>query len=289
MSNPNRPTCASRARTLSALAASVLSMVACSAPIDLPVTLDEDPGLPQHSIYAPTEAAQVNGLLPIVAWGEGACMTPGGFYREFLSAIAARGYLVIADLGINQFGTDTPELLTEGITWAIAENGRPGSRFYQRLDPTKVAVMGHSCGGLLALHVGGDPRVTTVVAWDSGIFDVGSLGGATKADLQELHGPTLWVNGGPLDIAYPQAESDFAQVPASVPAVWANYDLSEKGPGLTGAHYGTFSERHGGEFARVGGLWLDYALKGDTAARDQFVGPCGLCDAEKWTVESKGF
>jgi hypothetical protein len=157
------------------------------------------------------------------------------------------------------------------------------------LDTTKVAVMGHSCGGLLALHVGGDPRISTVVAWNSGIFEAGNLGGATKSDLNDLHGPTLWVNGGPLDIAYPQAQSDFALVPASVPAVWANYDLSDKGAGLTGAHYGTFGDHHGGEFARVGALWLDFTLKGDATARAQFVGPCELCSAPKWTVQSKGF
>ena len=49
------------------------------------------------------------------------------------------------------------------IDWAIAENERPGSAYYGRLDPHEVAVMGQSCGGLQATAVAGDPRIKTVV------------------------------------------------------------------------------------------------------------------------------
>ena len=44
----------------------------------------------------------------------------------------------------------TVELLSKGIAWAIAENSRPGSKFFGRLDTNAVAVMGQSCGARLA-------------------------------------------------------------------------------------------------------------------------------------------
>ena len=151
--------------------------------------------------------------------------------------------------------------------------------------------MGQSCGGLEALAAGSDPRVTSVVAWNSGIFEDGSVGDITKDALNDLHTPTMWVNSGPLDIAYPQAETDYAMVPDHIPAIWANYDLSENGDGIRGAHLGTFFEEDGGEFGRVAVLWLDFQLKGVTENKSQFIGPeCGLCAYDpKWTVQYKNW
>ena len=61
-------------------------------------------------------------------------------------------------------------VLIDAIDWAVKENGDRSSRFYRKLDASKVAVMGQSCGGLQALAVSGDPRVTTTVVMNSGAF-----------------------------------------------------------------------------------------------------------------------
>jgi hypothetical protein len=255
------------------------------------VTLEEDPGLARHCIYRPTDLDSVVGKLPIVVWGAGGCITMGGYYTEFLSEIASHNYVVIASNNINELGMSTPQMLIDAIDWIIAENSRVGSKYYHKIDTTKIAAMGHSCGGLEALHAGAtDSRITTVVAWDSGIFDYGTLGGATKDDLTTLHGPTMWVNAGPKDVAYAQAEKDYAEVPDYVPSVWANYDLSEKGSSVLGAHYGTFNDSTGGEYGRVAVLWLDFTLKDVQANRDQFVGTdCILNSVPKWSVQSKNW
>ena len=50
----------------------------------------------------------------------------------------------------------------EAIDWAVRENSRKGSKFYGKLDTTKIAAAGQSCGGGQAFDIAGDPRLTTV-------------------------------------------------------------------------------------------------------------------------------
>src|SRR5579875_3616668 len=74
-----------------------------------------------------------------------------------------------------------PAQLIAAMNWAIAENQRSGSKYYQRLDSTKVAVMGQSCGGVQAIEVAADPRITTAVIWNSGLFPKPTnMGGAGR-------------------------------------------------------------------------------------------------------------
>jgi len=252
--------------------------------------MEVDPTLPGHTVYRPTDLDAVTKL-PVVVWGEGMCLLPGKTYRELLSRIASHGYLVIAGLEPDETGLDTPGVMTRSIDWAIAENTRPGSKYRGKVATDAIGTAGHSCGGLIALHVGSvDPRVTSVLAMNSGIFDGGSLGGAVKSDVSRLTSPTMWLNTGPLDLAYKNAVSDFAAVPAGVPAVFANYDLSERGPGSTGAHLGTTVEPGGGEEGRAALLWFDATLEASRAALLQLLPPtCGLCANPKWTVEAKNW
>lgn len=252
------------------------------------VTTEVDPGLPDHTIYRPTDL-DATAPLPILAWGEGTCMLPGDAYKALLSGLAGHGYLVIAGREPGSGGPDSPELMTAGLDWAFRENARAGSRYQGKIDTSHVATSGHSCGGLIALHVGAtDPRVTSVLAVNSGIFPAGTVGGASKSDIATLHTPTMWLNTGPSDIAYPQAVTDFAAVPDAVPALFANYDLSDRGNALTGAHMGTAFEPGGGEEGRAALLWLDATLKNSAEARNQLLPPtCGICVDPKWTVQAK--
>lgn len=261
----------------------------CASP-NINAMLEEETSLPRHCIYRPKDLDGLAGKLPIVVMGEGGCLWSGGTFSQFLGEIASKQYLVIANNRIHQTAFTTPDMLLEAITWAFAENSRPESKYFGKINTAKVAVMGQSCGGLEALHAGSDPRVSTVVAWNSGIHDTIKLGGATKADLLKIHTPTMWVNGGPKDFSYPQAQKNFAQVPDHVPSVWANYDLSNQGISVIAAHMGTFLEPKGGEYARVAILWLDFILKDVWENWDQFVGEnCGLCSVPHWSVQSKNW
>src|ERR1022692_488486 len=58
--------------------------------------LEQDPGLPTHTIYRPQDFSAVKEKLPIIAWGNGGCANNGLSHRNFLMEIASHGYLAIA-------------------------------------------------------------------------------------------------------------------------------------------------------------------------------------------------
>ena len=65
--------------------------------------------------------------------------------------------------------------MLDAINWAIAQNG--DGAYKGKLDVSKVAVFGHSCGGLQALEVSGDRRISTTIVVDSGILNAGAAPG----------------------------------------------------------------------------------------------------------------
>jgi len=67
-------------------------------------------------------------------------------------------------------GSTKSSLLTDAINWAIAQNDDEKSQYYRKLDTAKIAAAGMSCGGLQALEVAPDPRITTVMVCNSGIL-----------------------------------------------------------------------------------------------------------------------
>ncbi len=273
-----------------------------------PAVMEQDPGLPTHTVYRPKELAALQGQkLPIVAWGEGACVNNGSFYRSFLSEIASHGFLVIAigppqqpraagDQGAPPAGrgvgnpgrgpaTKSSQLI-DAINWAIAENGRKDSQYYHRINTSKVAVMGHSCGGIQALAVAADPRIKLVVNWSGGLFvtppkgAAGMIENVPKEQLQKLHSPIFYISGDSTDIAFENVNDDFKRI-TKVPAFRAYKD----GVG----HGGTYNQPNGGEFGKVAVAVLQWQLKGDHEAGKMFLGAdCGLCQDPKWHVEKKG-
>jgi len=271
------------------------------------VTVESYPSLATHTAYHPTNLGAFGpaNRLPIVSWGNGGCARVGTAFAGFLTQVAAHGYLAIAigpkaaqpgrgggrgpvappAAGQPQAPLDDTMLL-DAIDWAIRQNDDASSPFHQKIDTTKVAVMGQSCGGLQTIAVSPDPRVTTSVLWNSGVLPAGAptpsglqLSEATKDHLGRLHAPIAYFIGGPSDIAYPNAEDDFARITA-VPVFKANLNVG---------HGGTFRDPGAGWFGEVGVAWLDWRLKASPTAATYFVGPtCRLCTNPIWSVEKKG-
>jgi hypothetical protein len=277
--------------------------------------MEMDAGLPDHTIYRPEDMSALSGMtLPVVIWGNGACVNAGNSFSSFLTDISSYGFLAIA-LGpivernaagppppapaaqapIQQPADTTqlprnlppaathPSQMIDAIKWATAENDRTGSKYYKRLDTGKIAVMGQSCGGVQAIEVAAEPRVTTAMVWNSGLFaQPSNMGGGKtlgKKDLESIHVPMAYISGDSTDIAFNNANADFEYI-KSIPV----FRAWERGVG----HGGTYNQPNGGEFAGIGVAWLSWQLKGDQKAARMFRGAeCGLCVNPKWVVQTK--
>jgi len=269
-----------------------------------PALFEERADLPNHVIYRPADLAAIGSKsLGIYVFGNGGCSADGTSSRNHLLEIASHGYLVIASgviphampsppatapapvtPGAPKLVAQTPtSALVEAIDWAQRENAKPGSPFLGRIAVDQVAVSGWSCGGLQALSAAQDPRVKTAVIMNSGFFKDGTnpIGGviSDKALLSGLHGPVLYVLGGPTDIAYANGTDDYQRI-TKVPAALVNIPVG---------HGGTYMQPHGGIAAEVVSAWLDWRLKGQKAAAARFSGPdCGFCHDPRLTLDRKG-
>ena len=277
-----------------------------------------DSGLPEHVIYHPANL-EAAGRLPIVSWGNGACMHAGNRFRAFLTEIASHGFLVISagrledpalevgaqenpavrrpgdpppppaipvDPNSARARRSTVEHMKQAIDWAVQQNTLASSKFRGRLDTSKIAVAGQSCGGGLAAQLASDPRVTTVGMFNSGTRLSPAGGGnapdpaASKKLLDAIHTPILYVTGdAERDIAFAGAQDSFSYL-TRVPVFWAWQE------GLQ--HIGTYGAPGGGSLGRVATAWFAWQLKGDKQAGHMFEGAdCTLCKESTWHVSRK--
>ncbi|MBN2163354.1 MAG: hypothetical protein JXR25_08230 [Pontiellaceae bacterium] len=167
-------------------------------------------------------------------------------------------------------------------TGPIAQNADKTSTYYERVDIEHIAVSGMSCGGLQALEVASDPRITTTMICNSGVLGNGGgmpgMPAVKKEDLNKLHTSTIYILGGESDIAYGNGMDDFKRI-NHVPVFAANLNVG---------HGGTYALPHGGDFAKVAVAWFRWQLKGDEKAAGMFVSDaCGVGQMPGWTVEKK--
>jgi hypothetical protein len=278
--------------------------------------MEMDAGLPDHTVYRPEDLSALNGAtLPLVVWGNGACVNAGNSFSNFLTDISSYGFVAIALGPIverNTAGpaaapapqqpiqqpTDTTQLprnlppaathpsqMIDAIKWATTENDRADSKYYKHLNVGKIAVLGQSCGGVQAIEVAADSRITTAMVWNSGLFaQPSNMGGGKtlgKRDLESIHVPMAYISGDSTDIAFNNANADFEYI-KSIPV----FRAWERGVG----HGGTYNQPNGGEFAGIAVAWLNWQLKGDQKAALMFRGAdCGLCVSPRWVVQTKNF
>jgi len=217
-------------------------------------------------------------------WGEGACARNGLANLAAMGEIASHGYFVVADGTPNGSGNltmDRAQLAAMGaplmayIDWAIAENEKPCSAYYQSLATTKIAANGFSCGGLMAQAMVLDPRVTTWGVNSSG------MAGATQDFYDLVHTPVLFVEGGASDTAYDGAGEGYTAIrKLKAPVLWFSKDLG---------HGGDLSAARGGDFTKIDLAWLNWWLKDDETATGKglLVGAgCPCCKESAWQVKS---
>lgn len=267
------------------------------------VVMEQDRNLPDHTVFRPATLPAVQGGLPMVAFGNGGCANIGNRYQNFLAEVASHGYVVTAPGPIvadpvtapgaspaNAQQQSKPGQMKVALDWAQREAAREGSPYHGRLDATRMAVMGQSCGGLEAIAAGADARVRTVVVLNSGIIRGGIPNPdgtirqprghlpAAEADLAGLHTPTLYLVGGPRDQAWRSAETDFETL-QGIALFNGNLDVG---------HGGTWREPQGGVMGAVAVGWLQWQMRADATAARLFTGSdCGLCRDSRWTVRKK--
>jgi hypothetical protein len=249
------------------------------------------PSLQTHTIFVPKDISVFSekNKLPVIAWGNGACYNSPWEHVNFLNEVASHGFLVIA-IGVmpKQTGeqvrdrSESSQLL-KAVDWALAQNRDKKGPYYNKIDTSKIAVSGMSCGGLQTLEVAPDPRITTVIVCNSGILGnltqgMPGMPQLKKDQLKKLHSPTLYLLGGESDIAYKNGMDDYNLI-NHVPVFVGNMNVG---------HAGTYSHPHGGEFARVATAWYKWQLKNDGEAGKLFTGnPCELSKSTVWTVQKK--
>ncbi len=251
-----------------------------------------DRTLATHTVFRPKELGAFGRKqkLPIIAWGNGACANSPWEHVNFLSEVASHGFVVIAIGPMpaegqrgGAGGPTKAAMLTDAINWAIAQNSDKASQYYHKLDVTKIAAAGMSCGGLQTLEVAPDVRITTAMICNSGILGdpgrgMGGMPKLTKDHLEKLRTPVIYILGGEKDIAYNNGMDDFRRI-NQVPVFAANLNVG---------HGGTYSRPHGGDFAKVATAWFQWQLKGDKQAAKMFEGePCGVAQMPGWKVEKK--
>ena len=273
----------------------------------MPAVAEYLPAMPNHTFYRPLHMPRMP--MPVVLWGNGGCRDNGLSAAQFLREVSSHGYFIVvagpprdepvitapvrmteappidADRNgqLTKRGPDatSPEQILAGLDWALAQNTDPKSPLYRHLDPSRIAVMGHSCGGLQAIRISADPRIRTTVMFNSGVFNLGAnLGQSalsiTKAELAKLHAPIAYIIGGPGDIAWPQAIDDVARI-VHVPVFFAHAPTG---------HGGTFrTAPDGGIYGQIASHWLNFQLKGSASDGTWFRGRnCGLCRTADWSV-----
>jgi hypothetical protein len=251
-----------------------------------------DPSLPDHTILRPANLRAVPFKLPILAWGNGGCRDSNEEYHYFLTHFAAYGFFIVANGPpqnpynpgeLTGLLNPQPQKLIAGINWAVRQDSDPRSRYYLRLDPHRIAVMGQSCGGWETMDASADPRVRTSIVWNSGSNPY------SPADVTKLHAPILYAYGGLTDYVNWDAIGSYELT--AVPAVLAD----NTGAGHTGmwddpAPPAQPPGPYQNDPLLVGAEWLDFTLYGTTAGKNFFLGPsCGLCTRQGWTVQSKNW
>ena len=144
-------------------------------------------------IFFPTELGKDGLKHPVFQWGPGAGTGPAD-YVDHLNHLASHGFVVICQ----------PSTMSgkDALDWILAENGKSGSMFYQKLDPMKVGRGGHSMGSFQTFSEAADPRLTLY------ILVCGGGGGANAA---QIHAPTL-ILGGDDDFATSGYNGDFDRI-----------------------------------------------------------------------------
>ncbi len=244
--------------------------------------------LTDYVVYRPVNmdnaVARNKGKLPVLVFANGGCMDTSIGYENMLTDIASYGYVVVAIgelqmLAQHDKDQHTPSsMVAKALDWISKQATTPESPYYDKIDETKIAAAGHSCGGAQVLANAADPRLKTYLILNAGMGEM-KMADASPKSLKNLHGPILYLVGGTTDVAWKNAQMDYKAI-KKVPVVLADNTKS--------GHGGTYEQPNGGDNARMVKAWLDWHLKGLTENKSVFIDG-DLKDYPEWTIQHKNF
>jgi hypothetical protein len=211
---------------------------------------------------------------PIVVWDNGAGQTGLSIYGGLLNHIASHGFAVYAAFS----ATDGGKELVDGLDWMIAQSKDSSSPFFEKLDPTKTAAMGHSQGSIATFAIAADPRLTTTL----------HLSGGTNPDIAEGHA-TLPNLKHPAAFLCGDTGGD-GLVVGDAASEWCLYDFEHTDvPVFLVQVKGASHISAPGMMNGACAAWLRWHLTGDMTMRMQFAGDdCVMCKRPNWMTKSKG-
>jgi hypothetical protein len=249
-----------------------------TGPHDVVIETNSDDGIKCGTIFRPADLGGEEKY-PIFVWGEGGCSQNGLSNQAAMAEIASWGYFVVADGTPNSTnacsGGQDGRAFIAYLDWAIAENGKSCSAYYQSLETTKIAADGFSCGGLMAENASDDPRFTAIGITSSGLM------GSNNAVYEGIHTPFKIMNGGSSDIAYENGLNDYEEISSrGIPIVYFS---------KTSAGHGGDLGQGRGDFNLVNLAWLNWQLKGDEGATGKAFlhgSTCEFCTDSGWEYMS---
>jgi hypothetical protein len=215
----------------------------------------KDVDLTLYTVYRP--ACPADGeKFPVITWGNGTCGQTEA-YGGLLRYVASHGYIIFAS---NSRYTGGNGAMTKALDFAEAANKDANSVYYNRLDMEKVGAMGHSQGGGATVTAASDARIDSLIIWNASTS-------AVK--------PFLAVSGDS-DVTGFTASSMAGDIGRSTqPSAWLYYHKVPQTGSVSG-HLTLMIQPE--RVVEAATAWWDYMLKGDTKARDMFIGDaCGLC------------
>ncbi len=212
---------------------------------------DRNVGPSNGWVVRPTNLGQNGMRHPIFIWGPGAGTGPSN-YSFHLNRIASHGFVVFSAVS-----TGDGSEMRAAINWLIAENGRVGSPYYNRLDTSRIAIGGHSRGSLSAFGAASDPRVRTSIHVAGGSFD----GNGSR----NLRNPAMYIAGANDRLANSNIQRDYTRT--TVPVFFT-----------TIARVGHNDAAREGLPATI--AWLRWHIADEIQRSSMFLGPrCDFCSS----------
>jgi hypothetical protein len=208
-----------------------------------------------YTVYRPAQPVE-GEKYPLLTWGNGTCAQPEG-YATLLRYIAAHGFYVVA---ANSRWVGSGNELRKGLDFMLKANEDSTSPYYQKIDPAKIGVMGHSQGSQGAAAAASDSRIKVVILFN---------GGSSSSK-------PFFAFSGDRDIGNPTVSSLRSGVQSSTKGAWIFYHMVPM-EGSADGHLTLMTQPE--RVVEAATAWWQYQLNGDAESKTFFVGAdCKLCN-----------